>query len=154
MSSNQQTALGELDFTRVFDAPRELVFRCMIDPSHLTHFWGPVGMSAPVERIRVDPRPGGVFETVMVNDADGSEYPTRAIYLEVTEPERLVWREEHSGMTVPATFADLGGARTEVRIHQANVPAMFRSPEAQAGFLTSLDRFAAYLGQLSGTSAS
>jgi uncharacterized protein YndB with AHSA1/START domain len=154
MSSNQQTAPGELDFTRVFAAPRELVFRCMIDPSHLTHFWGPVGVSAPVERIRVDPRPGGVFETVMVNDADGSEYPTQATYLEVTEPERLVWRETRSGMTVTATFADLGGARTEVRIHQANVPEFFRTPEAQAGFLTSLDRFAAYLGQLAGTSAS
>jgi uncharacterized protein YndB with AHSA1/START domain len=154
MSSDQQTAPGELDFTRVFEAPRELVFRCLIDPGHLTHFWGPAGTSAPVERIRVDPRPGGVFETVMVNDADGSEYPTRATYLEVTEPERLVWRDGHSGMTVTATFADLGGARTEVRIHQANVPEMFRSPEAQAGFLTSLDRFAAYLGQLSGTSAS
>jgi uncharacterized protein YndB with AHSA1/START domain len=154
MSSDKQTAPGELDFTRVFDAPRELVFRCMIDPGHLTHFWGPAGVSAPVDRIHIDPRPDGVFETVMVNDADGSEYPTRATYIEVTEPERLVWREEHSDMTVIATFADLGGARTEVRIHQANVPEMFRSPEAQAGFLTSLDRFAAYLGQLSGTSAS
>ena len=92
MSSDQQTAPGELDFTRVFHAPRELVFRCMIDPEHLTHFWGPAGTSAPVERIHVDPRPGGAFETVMVNDADGSEYPTQATYVEVTEPERLVWK--------------------------------------------------------------
>lgn len=153
MSSDQQTAPGELDFTRVFHAPRELVFRCMIDPEHLANFWGPAGTSAPVERIHVDPRPGGAFETVMVNDADGSEYPTQATYVEVTEPERLVWKEAHSGMTVTATFADLGGARTEVRIRQVNVPEMLRSPEAQAGFLTSLDRFADYLGQLSGTSA-
>lgn len=153
MNSDQQTAPGELDFTRVFLAPRELVFRCMIDPGHLTHFWGSAGVSAPVERIHVDPRPGGVFETVMVNDADGSEYPTQAVYVEVAEPERLVWKEAHSGMTVTATFADLGDARTEVRIHQVNVPEMFRSPEAQAGFLTSLDRFAAYLGRLSETSA-
>ncbi len=153
MSNDQQTAPGELDYTRVFHAPRELVFRCMIDPEHLTNFWGPAGTSAPVERIHVDPRPGGAFETVMVNDADGSEYPTRATYVEVTEPERLVWKEAHSGMTVTATFADLGGARTEVRIRQVNVPEMLRSPEAQAGFLTSLDRFAYYLGQLSGTSA-
>ena len=153
MSNDQRTAPGELDFTRVFHAPRELVFRCMIDPEHLTNFWGPAGTSAPVERIHVDPRPGGAFETVMVNDADGSEYPTQATYVEVTEPERLVWKEAHSGMTVTATFADLGGARTEVRIRQVNVPEMLRSPEAQAGFLTSLDRFADYLGQLSGTSA-
>ena len=153
MSNDQQTAPGELDFTRVFHAPRELVFRCMIDPEHLTNFWGPAGTSAPVERIHVDPRPGGAFETVMVNDADGSEYPTQATYVEVTEPERLVWKEAHSGMTITATFADLGGARTEVRIRQVNVPEMLRGPEAQAGFLTSLDRFADYLGQLSGTSA-
>ena len=48
-------------------------------------------------------------------------------------------------MTVTATFTDLGEARTQVDIRQSNVPAAFRSPEAQAGFLTSLDRFAAYL---------
>jgi hypothetical protein len=54
---------------------------------------------------------------------------------------------------VTATFADLDGGRTEVHIHQTNVPEVFRRPEAQAGFLTSLDRFAAYLGQITGTSA-
>jgi uncharacterized protein YndB with AHSA1/START domain len=140
---------GELTFTRVFDAPRELVFRCMTEPEHLTHFWGPSGVSTPVEHIRVDPRPGGVFETVMVNDADGSQYRMRAIFDEVTEPERLVWTDPGSGMRTTSTFTDLGGSRTEVRIHQANVPEPLRSPEAQAGFLTSLDRFAAYLGTLS-----
>ena len=137
--------LGELSFTQVFDAPRELVFRCLIEPAHLTHFWGPAGTSAPLAHIKVDPRPGGVFETVMVNDADGSQYPTRAVYAEVTEPERLVWTETDSGMTVTATFTDLGGDRTEVRIHQARVPAAFRTPQALAGFATSLDRFARYL---------
>jgi uncharacterized protein YndB with AHSA1/START domain len=147
--SGQHEEPGELSFTRVFDAPRELVFRCLIEPEHLTRFWGPAGTSAPVERIRVDPRPGGVFETVMVNDADGSEYPTRATYVEVVEPERLVWAETYSGMTVTATFSDLGGGRTEVHIHQTNVPGPFLRPEAQAGFATSLDRFAAHLAQLS-----
>jgi uncharacterized protein YndB with AHSA1/START domain len=148
--NEQTTAPGELNFTRRFDAPRELVFRCLIEPEHLTHFWGPAGVSAPVEHIKVDPRPGGVFETVMVNDADGSQYPTRAVYVEVAEPERLVWTESHSGMTVTATFTDLGGGRTEVHIRQTNVPEASRSPQAQAGFLTSLDRFAAYLSGLSG----
>jgi uncharacterized protein YndB with AHSA1/START domain len=148
--NEQTTAPGELNFSRRFDAPRELVFRCLIEPEHLAHFWGPAGVSAPVEHIKVDPRPGGVFETVMVNDADGSQYPTRAVYVEVAEPERLVWTESHSGMTVTATFTDLGDGRTEVHIRQTNVPEAFRSPQAQAGFLTSLDRFAAYLSGLSG----
>jgi uncharacterized protein YndB with AHSA1/START domain len=146
--TNQKPAADELVYTRVFDAPRELVFRCMIEPEHLTHFWGPAGVSTPLETITVEAQPGGVFETVMVNDADGSRYPTRAVFVEITEPERLVWTEPDNGVTTTSTFRDLGGSRTEVRIHQVNVPEAFRSPEARAGFSTSLDRFAAYLSTL------
>jgi uncharacterized protein YndB with AHSA1/START domain len=138
----------ELVYTRDFDAPRELVFRCMIEPKHLTHFWGPAGVSAPVETIAVDARPGGKFETVMVNDADGSTYPTSFAFVEVSEPDRLVWTDPASGMTTTSTFTDLGGSRTRVRIHQAHVPEPFRSPQAQAGFASSLDKFAAYLATL------
>lgn len=79
-----------LRFTRTFEAPRQLVFNCMIDPEHLTHFWGPAGVTTPLETITVDARVGGVFTTVMVNDADGSTYPTSARYLEVSPPGRLV----------------------------------------------------------------
>ena len=147
--SDQAPEAAELIYTRVFDAPRELVFRCMTEPEHLTRFWGPAGVSAPLESITVDARPGGVFETVMVNDADGSQYPVRAVYVEVVEPERLVWTEPGTGVTTTSTLTDLGGARTEVTIRQTNVPEAFLSPQAQAGFRTSLDRFAAYLGTLS-----
>jgi uncharacterized protein YndB with AHSA1/START domain len=138
----------ELHFTRVFQAPRQLVFSCMVEPEHLTHFWGPIGTSAPLDSITVDARPGGAFRTVMVNDADGTTYPTSARYLEVVPPELLSWVEDHSGMRVTATFTDLGGDRTQVDIEQANVPAPMLDPQAQAGFLTSLDRFAAHLAQL------
>jgi uncharacterized protein YndB with AHSA1/START domain len=147
MSDDTQT-VGELTITRIFDAPRELVFRCMIEPEHLTHFWGPVGVSTPIENITVDPRPGGAFETTMVNDTDGAEYPSRAVFVEVVAPERLVWSEPDSGMTTTSTFVQLDNGRTEVRIHQTNVPEMYRSPEAQAGFQSSLDRFAAYLATI------
>ncbi len=139
---------GELRFNRVFDAPRELVFACMTDPEHLAHFWGPKGVRAPRDRMTVDARPGGVFETVMVNDADGSEYPTRAVYDEVRAPELLVWTESHSGMRVRSEFIALGPQRTEVRIHQTYVPEAFLVPEVRAGFLSSLDRFEAYLAEL------
>lgn len=139
---------GELTFTRVFDAPRELVFRCMIEPEHLTHFWGPVGVSAPVDRIKIDPRPGGVFETVIVNDADGTEYPNHGVFVEVVEPSRLVWTEPDIGMTTISDFKDLGDGRTEVRVVQTNVPEMFRTAEARKGFEGSFDRFAAYLARL------
>jgi uncharacterized protein YndB with AHSA1/START domain len=143
-----KSEVSELLITRVFAAPRELVFRCMIEPEHLSRFWGPVGVSTPIEGIKVDPRPGGVFETVMVNDADGSEYSSKGVFQEVVEPERLVWVEPTFGMVTSSEFVDLGDGRTEVRIHQTNVPEMFRGPEAQAGFNSSLDRFAAYLATL------
>jgi uncharacterized protein YndB with AHSA1/START domain len=147
MSDDTQT-VGELTITRIFDAPRELVFRCMIEPEHLTHFWGPVGVSTPIENITVDPRPGGAFETIMVNDTDGADYPSRGVFVEIVEPERLVWSEPDSGMTTTSTFVQLDNGRTEVRIHQTNVPEMYRSPDAQAGFQSSLDRFAAYLATI------
>jgi uncharacterized protein YndB with AHSA1/START domain len=148
--TDASTNLGELTFTRVYDAPRELVFRCMTTPEHLTHFWGPTGVSTPVANITVDPRPGGKFETIMVNDADGAEYPMYGVFVDVVEPEKLVWteRDVEGGMTTSITFKDLGDGRTETVTHQTNVPEMFRSPEAQAGLQSSFDRFDAYLATL------
>jgi uncharacterized protein YndB with AHSA1/START domain len=140
--------VAELVVTRIFEAPRELVFACMTEPEHLTRFWGPTGTSAPRDRIVVDLRPGGAFETVMVNDADGNEYPTHAVYEEIRPPELLSWSEPDSGMHVRTEFVVLAPERTEVRIHQTNVPPEFAVPEARAGFESSLDRFAAYLGSL------
>jgi uncharacterized protein YndB with AHSA1/START domain len=143
--SDSAPPVGELVFVKVLDAPRELVFRCMVEPEHLTHFWGPMGVSTPLPSIKVELRRGGVFETVMVNDADASRYRLQAVYDEVAEPERLVWTDTATGMTTTATFIDLGDSRTKVHIHQTKVPEPFRSAEAQAGFTTSLDRFATYL---------
>ncbi len=139
--------LGEVIITRIYEAPRELVWSCMTTPEHLTHFWGPPGMSTPVEDIVIELREGGRFETVMVNDATGERYPTSGVYVEIDAPSTLVWAEQGfaEGMTTTSTFSDLGNGRTEVVVHQRNVPPMFRSPEAQAGFNASLDRLEAYL---------
>jgi uncharacterized protein YndB with AHSA1/START domain len=142
--------LGELRYTRIYKAPRELVFTCMTSAEHLTHFWGPVGVSTPIENITIDLRPGGVFETLMVNDATGDEYPMRGVFVEVIEPEKLVWTEAdvEGGMTTSITFIDLGDGTTEAVTHQTNVPEMYRSTEAQAGMQSSFDRFEAYVSSL------
>lgn len=142
--------LGEVVITRIYEAPRELVFACMITPEHLTHFWGPPGISTPLDGIVIEPRPGGRFETVMVNDATGERYPNAGIFVEIDPPAKLVWSETGAaeGMTTTSTFTDLGNDRTEVVVHQRNVPAMYRSAEALAGFEASLDRFVAYLATL------
>jgi uncharacterized protein YndB with AHSA1/START domain len=146
----EATGQGELTYRRVHDAPRELLFDCMTMPEHLAQFWGPAGTTTPVDGITVDLRPGGVFETVMVNDADGSQYTMRAVYVEVRRPDKLMWAEADTegGMTTTITFTELGDGRTEVVTHQVNVPAAVRSPAAQAGFLTSLDRFDVYIASL------
>jgi len=141
---------GELTYRRVHQASPELLFDVLTQPEHLTHFWGPTGTTTPVANITVELRPGGTFETVMVNDGDGSEYTMRAVYVDVVRPERLVWTEPdvEGGMTTVITFRDLGDGHTEVVTHQTNVPEAYRSPEAQAGFLTSLDRCDAYVASL------
>jgi uncharacterized protein YndB with AHSA1/START domain len=136
---------SDLTFPRVHRASAELLFDCLTKPEHLTHFWGPAGTTTPQDRISVDLRPGGVFETTMISDADGGEYTMRAVYEEVDRPSKLSWREPDSGMLTTITFVELGDGRTEVITHQRNVPAPYRSPEAQAGFATSLDRCAAYV---------
>jgi uncharacterized protein YndB with AHSA1/START domain len=145
--TNAGTNVGEVTYTRTYDAPRDLVFRCMTEPEHLAHFWGPVGVTTPVENITIDLRPGGAFETIMVNDADGEEYPMKAVYVEIAPPERLVFMEPEveGGMTTTITFSDVGGGRTEVVIHQTNVPEPYRTPEAMAGMQSSFDKFEAYV---------
>ena len=147
--TSADTGLGELTITRVFDAPREIVFRAMIEPEQLTHFWGPTGVDTPLDRIVIEPWPGGRFEMTMVPEgASGDEgFVMRATFVEVVEPERIVFKEvlETGEMTTASTYTDLGDGRTQVVIHQTNVPAEYRTEEAQAGFKTSLDKFAAYL---------
>jgi uncharacterized protein YndB with AHSA1/START domain len=144
------TNLGELTYTRVYEAPRDLVFECMTTPEHLTHFWGPVGTHTPLANVTVDLRPGGAFETVMVNDEDGEEYAMRAVFVEIVEPEKLVWSEAgvEGGITSSLTFNDLGDGTTEVVVHQTNLPELYRTPEAQAGLQSAFDRFAAYVKEL------
>jgi uncharacterized protein YndB with AHSA1/START domain len=149
MNDTDQT-LGELTITRVFAAPPELVFDCMTTPEHLVHFWGPTGTSTPLAGITVEPRPGGRFETIMVNDASGEEYPMRGEFVEFERPARLSWREQDvaGGMQTTVTFNDLGDGTTETVTHQTNVPAVFLSPEAQQGLQSSFVRLDAYLATL------
>jgi uncharacterized protein YndB with AHSA1/START domain len=75
---------------RVFDAPRALMFKLFTDPFHLVHFWGPHGSTNPV--CEMDVRPGGTWVQVM-RFPNGDEYRTTSVYLEIVEPERIVYRD-------------------------------------------------------------
>jgi uncharacterized protein YndB with AHSA1/START domain len=136
----------ELVYRRAFRAPRELVWRCLTEPAELTQFWGPRGMTTPLEGIVVELHAGGRFETVMVGD-HGS-HRMIATFTEVVPPQRICWVEPASGMHTTATLTDLGENRTEVIIHQRHVPEPMRSPQARAGFRTSLDKLEEHLARL------
>jgi uncharacterized protein YndB with AHSA1/START domain len=102
-----ETSDREIVVTRVFDAPRELVFKAWTDPQHLAHWWGPNGFSITTHEMEF--KPGGVWRFVM-HGPDGRDYQNKVLYVEITEPERLVY-DHVSGpqfrMTV--TFANQGG---------------------------------------------
>ena len=146
--------LGEISFDRVFNARRDVVFRCMTNPADLCHFFGPAGVSAPIEKMKIELRTGGAFETVMVNDATGEEYPSIGEVVEVSEPTRLVCSEkasdnpEQPAMTTAIDFYDLGDGTTRTVTVQSNVPAMYRSPEARAGMESYFEEFDKYLASL------
>ena len=144
------TQPGEFTYRRTHNASRELLFDCMTQPEHLSQFWGPDGTTTPTDGITVELRPGGVFETVMVNVTDGSQYTMRAVFVTVERPAKLAWTEPEveGGMATTITFTDLGDGRTEVVTHQTNVPAAFTHPDARRGFETSLSRFDEYVRRL------
>lgn len=94
----------EFTIIRVFDAPRDLVFRAWTDPTHAACWFGPQGCTTPVETISMDVRPGGAWHATMVRDDNGIEYPTGGTYREVDEPSRLVftWTDPTSPAGRPA----------------------------------------------------
>lgn len=137
---------NELVYRRVFRASRELVWRCLTEPAELVHFWGPSGMTTPLDGIVVELHPGGRFETLMVGEY--GSHRMVASFTEVVPPERLAWVEPATRMHTTSTLDDLGDGTTAVVIHQRNVPETMRTPESRAGFLTSLDKLEDHLARL------
>lgn len=144
-STDENSTDENFTVRHVHPAPRDLVFACLTTSDHLTHFWGPTGTHTPLENIVVDLRPGGAFETTMVNDRSGDTYTMRAVYVDVEAPRYISWREVDSGVFTEVTFVDLGDGTTEVVTVQRGLPPYMRTPEARAGWGTALDRAAIYI---------
>ena len=83
----------EFVLTRVFDAPRALVYKCWMEPRHLARWWGPKPFTCPV--CEVDARVGGEFRLVM-RSPDGDDYPMRGIFREIVPNERIVKEDDVS----------------------------------------------------------
>jgi len=76
----------DLVITRIFDAPRELVWQAWTEPKHMAAWFGPEIFTIPV--CEMDLRPGGAWRLVM-RGPDGSDYPLSGIYREIVKPERI-----------------------------------------------------------------
>jgi uncharacterized protein YndB with AHSA1/START domain len=141
----------ELVITRVFDAPRALVFQAWLDPKGALRWWGPKGCETVA--CEIDARPGGAW-TRRLRTADGAEIRMRGVYREIAPPERLVFTIVHEyadgertpEMVVTMTFADVGG-KTRLTLHQAEFDTVARRDGHVAGWSSCLERLADYLAQ-------
>jgi uncharacterized protein YndB with AHSA1/START domain len=141
--------------TRVFDAPRALLFEASTKPEHLTRWWGP--RRNTLVKCEVDVRPGGAYRFVL-RGPDGSDHPFAGEYREVVPPERLVFTQRYDvepyakhGSTVSIRFEEHGG-KTTVTLVQTFESAISRDETlkmgAKAGMFESWDRLAELLASL------
>ena len=119
---NQSTK--ELTITRVFDAPRELVFTAFSEAEMIRQWWAPQGWDMPV--CTMDFRPGGEWRYCFRN-AEGQEHWARAIYQQIEPGKQIVYRNEFidsqgnlieglPSSTFTITFSDLAG-KTQLTTH-------------------------------------
>jgi uncharacterized protein YndB with AHSA1/START domain len=138
-----------LTITRIFDAPRSLVFKAWTDSDHMARWWGPRGFKSDV--IKNDLRPGGNYRIHMLGP-DGDHW-TQGIYREVVPPERLVmvgsWADAQGNPTRPETtltllFEDVGG-KTKLTLHNAVFESVTARDLHNGGWTSALDCLAEYL---------
>src|ERR1700722_1763931 len=95
------TSDREIVITRLFDAPRDLVFDTFTDPKHVPSWWGPKGFTTTVHEM--DVRPGGIWRLTM-RGPDGVDRNNKITFIEVVKPDRLVYKHEPEHGSEPVSF--------------------------------------------------
>jgi uncharacterized protein YndB with AHSA1/START domain len=146
------TSDREIVTSRVFDAPRELVFKAWIDPLQIAQWWGPNGFTTTTHER--DVRPGGAWRFVM-HGPDGVDYDNKIVYLEIVEPERLVYvhgdGDDAGQFHTTVTFEELDG-KTRLTMRALFPSAAARDQVvkefgALEGANQTLDRLGAHLAK-------
>ena len=118
--------MTDLVITRIFDAPRAMVYRAFVDPDQLARWFGPVGWTVPRETVSIDARVGGHQRFVMVNEENPQQTsPANGIFVEVRENELLVGEEVVGDVTMRLRleFHDEPDGRTRLVLTQGPFPA-------------------------------
>lgn len=151
-STAAQSADLELVITRVFDAPRNLVWMAWAEPERMACWAGPRGFT--VTSCEMGSRPGDVFRMTM-RSPEGNEHRVRGVYYEIVERERLVytwaWVDEHGKpgheTMITINFADEGD-KTRLTLRQAVFESSNARNEHRFGWDSSFDCLAEYLATL------
>jgi uncharacterized protein YndB with AHSA1/START domain len=111
-----------ISLTRVFDAPRDRVWREWTEPEAFADWFGGRGSEVPLSSVTMDVRPGGLWRLTMFAAPDRREIRWKGEFLEIEEPERLVFtvsdRPDEVYEVVTVVLVDLGDGRTEMRFEQ------------------------------------
>jgi uncharacterized protein YndB with AHSA1/START domain len=148
-STRVTAADREVLITRIFDAPRERVFRAWTDPDEVAVWYGPEHFDTPRERIRIDLRVGGRYELTMVQRGKGSEFQIGYDIIELAEPELLVLRSDpmpEMGMHEPTiTRVEFHAHGAKTRMTLTDGPYAAGSGHAEAGWGAAFDKLAAFV---------
>lgn len=160
MSKKNDLSASEREFVmeRVFDAPRELVFKAFSECKHLAHWWGPKGWTLPV--CEIDFRPGGVWLYCM-GGPDGEQSCGKAVYQEIIAPERIVYTDAFADADgnvlegMPEMLITVEFAEHEGKTKLTNRARFASAADLEAtlgmgmveGLTETLDRLEAYLAQ-------
>jgi uncharacterized protein YndB with AHSA1/START domain len=128
-----------IEITRVLEAPRERVWKAWTEPTEIAAWWGKRGWTARPDSVTLDVRPGGAFRIVTVNDDDGREMVSEAVYREVVEPERL------SFGAATVTFTDLGDGRTRMDFRTTTEMTDDIRAAAAGGLASAFERLAEHM---------
>ncbi len=142
--TTEKSAKPELRMSRVFDAPKQLVFEAWSRAEYVSKWFTPKPLTTP--SCEVDLRTGGVFRLVM-RMPDGIEFPMDARFTEVVQDERIVFTARiHGGLDVhtTVTFAEQGG-KTTLSVHQIYSHESDATRGATAGWTSTLDQLAEHL---------
>jgi uncharacterized protein YndB with AHSA1/START domain len=111
---------GGITITRIFEAPRELVYQAWTEPGHFAQWFGGRESSIPLSTVAMDVRPGGAWRALMISGPDKVEIPWKGVYLEVAPPAKLVFtlsdQPGDEAEVVTVVLTDLGG-KTEMVFH-------------------------------------
>jgi uncharacterized protein YndB with AHSA1/START domain len=151
MKAEKTTVTDDRDMiiSRVFKAPRELVWKMWTESEHIKHWWGPTGFTSTTSKMEV--KPGGVWELVM-HGPDGRDYKNEYLFREVVKPEKLVMEHVSPPWHLKTVYFISLGNKTQIditmRFETAQVKAMtIKEFKADEGLRQNMDKLETYLSQ-------